>query len=236
MQALVADVIPEVTYTVSLGASSGLVTFDRHRFHAPSPAALGPAKRAFDIVVAALLLVLLAPVLLVAAVAIVLDSRGPVFYRQQRIGRDGVPFRMLKLRSMVTGADAMVADLADRNESDGLLFKIANDPRVTRVGAVIRRLSIDEVPQLVNVLRGEMSIVGPRPLPVSVDAFGEHDRRRLAARPGITGPWQTAGRSRLGYADMVALDLAYLRECSLAADLRILVRTVPAVLRGAGAW
>lgn len=236
MQALIADVSPEVTVSVSRVAASGLLTFERHRPTTAAPAVDGLAKRAFDVVVAATLLLLLAPVLLMAALAIVVETRGPVLYRQRRIGRDGVPFRMLKLRSMVEGADTMLIDLADRNESDGLLFKIANDPRVTRVGRIIRRLSIDEVPQLVNVLRGDMSIVGPRPLPVDPDDFGEHDRRRLAARPGITGPWQVAGRSQLGYADMVALDLAYLRECSLATDLRILVRTVPAVLRGAGAW
>ena len=199
------------------------------------PVDLGWAKRAVDVVLAAGLLVLAAPVLAIAMLAVAVESRGPVLYRQRRIGWGGRPFHILKLRSMVDGADAMVGSLGHRNEADGLLFKIAHDPRVTKVGRIIRALSIDELPQLVNVLRGEMSLVGPRPLPVDLDSFSAPERRRLAVRPGITGPWQASGRSRLGFADMLRLDLDYVEQWSLATDIRILLQTVPAVLRRRGA-
>jgi exopolysaccharide biosynthesis polyprenyl glycosylphosphotransferase len=199
-------------------------------------ARVSPAKRAVDLLIAGLVTLALAPVMLLVAALIKLDSRGPVLFRQLRIGHGGNPFAMLKFRSMVEGADGMVIDLAGSNESDGLLFKMKDDPRVTRVGKLIRKLSIDELPQLLNVLRGEMSLVGPRPLPVSADSFGPVDGKRHNARPGITGLWQTSGRSHLGYEEMIKLDLAYIQHWSVWTDIQILLRTIPAVARGEGAF
>jgi len=193
-------------------------------------------KSAIDRVGAALLLVLLAPVFAVVAVAVKLSSPGPVLYRQERVGQYGRTFEFLKFRTMVTEADAQLAQLAAANESDGLLFKIREDPRVTRVGRFLRRTSLDELPQLWNVLRGDMSLVGPRPLPVDAEEFEGDARRRLRVRPGITGLWQVSGRSELGWEETVALDMYYVDHWSLAMDLAILARTPLAVLRGTGAW
>jgi exopolysaccharide biosynthesis polyprenyl glycosylphosphotransferase len=195
-----------------------------------------PGKRAFDLLMASVLLVVLSPVLLVAAIAVKLCDRGPLIYRQHRIGQGGRPFELLKFRSMVVGADSMAVSLAARNATDGLLFKVHDDPRVTRVGRVIRRLSIDELPQLWNVLRGDMSLVGPRPLAVHADAFGAMDGRRHSVPPGITGYWQIAGGNGLSYAEMVKLDLAYIQNWSLWLDVRLLVRTVPALVHRRGPW
>jgi exopolysaccharide biosynthesis polyprenyl glycosylphosphotransferase len=193
-----------------------------------------PGKRVFDLVVASIALVIAAPVMLVTALAVWLHDRGPVLYGQRRVGRGGVPFRMLKFRSMVVGADRMVIDLTDHNVTDGLLFKMENDPRVTAVGRIIRRLSIDELPQLFNVVRGEMSLVGPRPLPVDPDDFGALDGKRHSVPPGITGYWQVSGGPDLAYQEMVKLDLSYIQNWSLWLDLRLLARTVPALLHRHG--
>ena len=188
-----------------------------------------PGKRALDVICAAALLLVALPVMLATAVAIKLEDRGPVFYRQRRVGQGGAEFFMFKFRSMVVGADRMVDELAEHNLTDGLLFKVASDPRVTRVGHLIRRLSIDELPQLLNVLRGEMSLVGPRPLPVDPDDFGTLDGKRHSVRPGITGYWQIAGGTGLSYQEMVKLDLSYIQNWSLWVDVRLLARTVPAL-------
>ncbi|MFE9773393.1 sugar transferase [Streptomyces sp. NPDC005931] len=193
-------------------------------------------KRIIDVVVAAVLLVLIAPVLLAAAVAVRADTPGPVLFRQRRTGWRGKEFHVLKLRTMQVGSDALRAALAVRNEADGQLFKIRDDPRVTPVGRHLRRYSLDELPQLVNVLMGHMSLVGPRPLPVEDSVFTGEARRRLLVRPGITGPWQIGGRSDLGWEDAVRLDLEYVDTWSIRKDLAILVRTLPAVLRGSGAY
>ncbi|MDP8924735.1 MAG: exopolysaccharide biosynthesis polyprenyl glycosylphosphotransferase, partial [Chloroflexota bacterium] len=194
-------------------------------------------KRALDLALGGLGLVLLAPLFLLVALAIRLDSPGPVFYRQRRVGKDGHPFWMLKFRSMHRDADRLVAQLADRNEASGPLFKIRHDPRVTRVGRVLRRASLDELPQLVNVLKGEMSLVGPRPgLPSEVERYEDWQHGRLRARPGITGLWQVSGRSEVPFHDMVRLDLHYVRHWSLGLDLEILLRTIPAVLSNRGAY
>jgi exopolysaccharide biosynthesis polyprenyl glycosylphosphotransferase len=193
-----------------------------------------PAKRLFDVLGASLLLLFSAPVMLATALAIRLDDGGPVLYRQRRVGRGGRVFGMLKFRSMVVGADRLVIDLRDQNVTDGLLFKLADDPRVTRVGRHIRRLSIDELPQLLNVLRGEMSLVGPRPLPVEPDAFGALDGKRHSVPPGITGYWQIAGGNDLTYAEMVKLDLSYIQNWSLWLDVLLLFRTLPALLHRRG--
>jgi exopolysaccharide biosynthesis polyprenyl glycosylphosphotransferase len=193
-------------------------------------------KAAVDRAGAALLLLLLSPVLAATAVCVRLSGPGPVIFRQVRVGQHGRTFEFLKFRTMVDGADRLACDLADDNESDGLLFKLRCDPRVTRVGRWMRRLSLDELPQLWNVLRGDMSLVGPRPLPVSPESFRGDARRRLRVKPGITGLWQVSGRSELSWAETVRLDVRYVDRWSLGLDLLILLRTPAAVLRGQGAY
>jgi exopolysaccharide biosynthesis polyprenyl glycosylphosphotransferase len=186
----------------------------------------------------ALFAVLLAsPLLLLIAIAIKLDSRGPVFFRQTRVGHGGTEFGVYKFRSMVVDADAMLARLAAQNETDGLMFKMRRDPRVTRVGRFLRKWSLDELPQLFNVLLGHMSLVGPRPpLPAEVAKYSGDVRRRLLVKPGMTGLWQVSGRSDLSWEDGIRLDLYYVENWSLAADLTILWKTAGAVLAGRGAY
>jgi exopolysaccharide biosynthesis polyprenyl glycosylphosphotransferase len=188
-------------------------------------------KRGFDLFGAALGLLAISPVLIAIAIAIKLDSRGPVFFRQLRVGRHGHRFHMIKFRTMVDGADAMKESLRHKNEAKEGLFKIAQDPRVTRVGRLLRRTALDELPQLFNVVKGEMSLVGPRPLVVEEDqrVEGWH-RRRLELMPGMTGPWQILGPSRVPLKEMVAIDYLYVANWSLWSDVKILLRTVPHVL------
>jgi exopolysaccharide biosynthesis polyprenyl glycosylphosphotransferase len=191
-------------------------------------------KRVLDLAGALAGLVIFAPVLIAAAILIKLDTPGPVFYRQTRIGRDDVPFRMWKLRTMIVGADAMKASLSERNEADGL-FKIREDPRITRVGRWLRKSSLDELPQLFNVLHGEMSLVGPRPLvPDDDHRITGLDRRRLHLTPGMTGPWQILGSSRVPLAEMIKLDYLYVTGWSLWSDVKILLRTIPYMLARRG--
>ncbi|MGH8884946.1 MAG: sugar transferase [Egibacteraceae bacterium] len=195
------------------------------------------AKRTIDIALSLFALAVLTPVLTVAVVAAWLSSPGPALFVQERIGRGGKPFKMLKIRSMYADAERQRDRYEALNESDGPVFKLRKDPRVTPVGRVLRKFSIDELPQLVNVLRGEMSLVGPRPpLPKEVSAYGEIERRRLLVTPGITGVWQVSGRSNIDFANWVEMDLAYIRSWSLWLDLSLLVRTIPAVLSGRGAY
>jgi exopolysaccharide biosynthesis polyprenyl glycosylphosphotransferase len=183
------------------------------------------------------LLVALSPVLLVIAVAIKLDGGGPVLFRQTRVGRHGSAFTMVKFRSMVVDAEARLGELAGANEGAGPLFKMRDDPRTTRVGAVLRRYSLDELPQLFNVLAGSMSIVGPRPpLPAEVAQFGQDAQRRLLVRPGLTGLWQISGRSDLSWEQAVRLDLRYVENWNLALDVQILCKTLSAVLKSRGAY
>ena len=188
-------------------------------------------KRAFDLAGAALGLLAVSPLLVVIAAAIKLDSRGPVFFRQQRVGRYGKRFGMLKFRTMVPDAEALKESLRDRNEAMEGLFKIADDPRVTRVGRLLRSSALDELPQLWNIVRGEMSLVGPRPLVLDEDqrVVGWH-RRRLELMPGMTGPWQILGPARVPLKEMVAIDYLYVANWSLWSDVKILLRTVPHVL------
>ncbi len=196
-------------------------------------------KAAFDRVGALVLLLLAAPVLLVIAalVRFTPGARGPVIFRQQRVGKDGRPFVLFKFRSMYVDAEARLAELRERNETASGLFKIRKDPRVTPFGRWLRRLSLDELPQLFNVLRGEMSLVGPRPpLPSEVAEYPSDMRRRLVVKPGLTGLWQVSGRSDLSWEDTIRLDLTYVENWSLAMDLAILARTFGAVLRSAGAY
>ncbi|WP_246497939.1 sugar transferase [Natronoglycomyces albus] len=194
------------------------------------------AKNVLDFLSSLFLLIVLSPLFAVIALAIKLDSPGPVFFRQRRVGRDGEMFRCWKFRTMYIDAEERKAALMMENETDGLLFKIKQDPRVTRVGAFLRRTSLDELPQLINVLRGEMSLVGPRPLPAEDGDFLGDVRRRLLVRPGITGLWQVSGRSDLSWDDAVRLDLYYVDNWSLTTDLQILFRTIGVVLRSKGAY
>ncbi len=194
-------------------------------------------KSALDRAVALAALVVALPVLVVLGVLVRLDSPGPALFRQVRVGRDGRPFVMLKLRTMTTDAEMVRLTLADLNEADTMLFKIRADPRVTRVGAWLRRSSLDEVPQLWNVVRGDMSLVGPRPaLPDEVARYDRVARRRLAVKPGLTGLWQVSGRSDLSWADALELDVTYIDNHSLTGDLAICARTVPAVVQARGAY
>jgi exopolysaccharide biosynthesis polyprenyl glycosylphosphotransferase len=208
--------------------------------HVEAPRFAGPQRVAKDIldrVSAVLALVLLAPLFAAVAVAVKLDSPGPVFFYQTRVGRDGRRFGMVKFRTMVMEAERMLAGLEHRNEADGLLFKLRTDPRVTRTGRLLRRWSIDELPQLLNVLRGDMSLVGPRPpLPAEVDLYQGHVSRRLLVKPGMTGLWQVSGRSDLSWDEAVRLDLYYVDHWSPTMDLAIIAKTFSAVLRGSGAY
>jgi len=194
-------------------------------------------KRIFDLVVGGAIAILGLPVWALIAVLIKLDSPGPVFYRQIRVGRDAKSFAMFKFRSMCDRADGRLDELSDSNEATGPLFKLQNDPRVTRIGKWMRLLSIDEFPQLLNVLRGEMSLVGPRPpLPRETMQYSVYDWRRMEVLPGMTGLWQVSGRSSLSFAEMVRLDLFYIENWSVTFDLALIVRTVPAVLFARGAY
>lgn len=194
-------------------------------------------KGALDRIGAALVIVLIAPVLAALAVAVKLSGPGPVLYRQERVGASGRIYTMFKFRSMVDGADAKLADLLAQNEGNGLLFKMRKDPRVTPVGRWLRRFSLDELPQLLNVLGGSMSLVGPRPpLPHEVERYDTSIRRRLLVKPGLTGLWQISGRSDLSWEESVRLDLRYVENWSLALDLLILWKTAAAVIRSRGAY
>jgi exopolysaccharide biosynthesis polyprenyl glycosylphosphotransferase len=194
-------------------------------------------KRTFDLVGATLLLIVLAPLMTLAALAIKLSSRGPVLYRSMRPGIGGRPFSCLKFRTMVKGAEHLQERLEEHNEVGGALFKIREDPRVTRVGRFLRRWSLDELPQLFNVIRGQMSLVGPRPLPQrDYDRLDDWHRKRYLVLPGMTGLWQVSGRSELDFDELVRLDFLYLERWSVFLDLTIMLKTIPAVFRARGAW
>ena len=194
-------------------------------------------KRLIDVAFALCGLVLLLPLLPVVVLLVRLDSPGPVLFAQRRVGLRGKQFTCYKFRSMIAGAEALKSTLADLNEASGPAFKIRDDPRITRVGAFLRRSSLDEVPQLLNVLRGDMSIVGPRPqIPTEVELYEPWHRRRLEVKPGITCLWQIAGRSHIGFDEWMRLDLEYLRRRSLQLDLWIVLHTLPAVIARKGAY
>ncbi len=193
-------------------------------------------KRLFDIVASGFALAALAPLLLAVAALIKITSKGPVLFKQERVGQHGRPFFMLKFRSMVVNAEALKAKLAASNEQSGPVFKMKRDPRVTRIGRFIRKFSIDELPQLVNVLRGEMSVVGPRPpVPTEVARYEAWQRRRLSVRPGLTCVWQVSGRSEISFERWMYLDMQYIDHWSLKEDFKLILKTVPVVLTGRGA-
>lgn len=194
-------------------------------------------KRGLDIGVAGAALAALSPLLIATAIAIRTESRGPILFRQTRVGRDGKPFTMFKFRSMHADAEARRAALLSRSDRDGICFKAREDPRITRVGRLMRRFSIDELPQVLNVLRGEMSVVGPRPaFPEEVAAYPERALGRLAVKPGLTGVWQVSGRADIGFERMIDMDLAYARSRSLLLDMMLIALTFRAVLSGRGAY
>ncbi|TMV50783.1 sugar transferase [Paenibacillus mesophilus] len=194
-------------------------------------------KRNADFILSAIGIILISPILLITAIAIKIDSKGPLLIKQKRIGKNGAPFHMLKFRSMVANAEALKASLASQNEAVGPIFKMKNDPRITRVGRFIRKYSLDELPQLFNVLVGQMSLIGPRPpLPNEVEQYTDYQWRRFDVRPGITGLWQVSGRSDLPFEEWVKLDIYYIERWSLALEFKILLKTIPVVLKGEGAY
>lgn len=196
----------------------------------------GPGKRLIDVTLGGAALLIVWPLLAVLGLVVRVSSAGPALFRQERIGRQTRPFTMLKLRTMVDGADRLVAGLLDKTGADQRFYKFQDDPRITAVGRWLRRWSLDELPQLWNVVRGDMSLVGPRPgLGSEVEAYESWQLARLAVRPGLTGAWQVSGRSEVGFDDCVRMDLAYIQNWSLRGDLVILAKTIPAVLRRRGA-
>lgn len=198
---------------------------------------VGSLERVFDLVLVIPLLILTSPVLILTAIAIKLDSPGPIIFRQERVGKWGDRFNLYKFRSMHENAEALQADLMEQNDADEVIFKMKDDPRITRVGRFIRKSSLDELPQLLNVLKGNMRLVGPRPpVPYEVDQYEYDYLRRLDVIPGITGLQQVSGRSDLPFKQWVELDLQYIEERSLLKDIQILLRTIPAVIRGRGAY
>ncbi len=194
-------------------------------------------KRPFDIVASLIGLAILSPVLIAISLAVKLDSRGPVLFRQIRVGKDGSEFWFYKFRSMVVDAEAQKKTLMHLNELEGPVFKISNDPRITKVGTFLRRTSLDELPQFLNVLKGDMSLVGPRPpLPNEVEKYEAWQREKLTVVPGITCLWQISGRNHIGFTEWMRLDIEYIRRQSLGLDVKILSRTLPAVLSRKGAY
>ncbi|KZV03492.1 Undecaprenyl-phosphategalactosephosphotransferase [Lactiplantibacillus plantarum] len=195
-------------------------------------------KRVFDFVASLLGLIILSPLFLLIAIAIkVEDPKGAVFYSQTRLGRGEVPFKMYKFRSMVSNADELLEKLLKDNEIDGAMFKMQDDPRVTKIGRFIRKYSIDELPQLLNVLQGSMSLVGPRPpLPREVEEYSDYDKQRLAVKPGCTGLWQATVRNSVGFDEMVKLDLTYISKRSVAFDVYILFKAVVIMFKPNGAY
>jgi exopolysaccharide biosynthesis polyprenyl glycosylphosphotransferase len=230
-----ANLPPTLATQVAIQSVGGLMALTVNALRLTRTQAI--AKRAFDVALSTIGLLVLAPVFLVIALAIKLTSPGPVFFRQQRVGLQRRPFTLLKFRTMVADAELLLADLLTRNEADGPLFKLRHDPRITRVGCWLRRYSLDELPQLWNVLCGEMSLVGPRPpLPSEVAAYEDWQLDRLEVRPGLTGLWQISGRSDLSFDEYVRLDLFYIENWSLAYDLFMVIKTIPMLLKAKGAY
>ncbi len=194
-------------------------------------------KRLFDIAASIFALVILSPVFIVTAIVVKIEDGGPAFFTQTRVGKDGRLFRMFKFRSMCLNAEDMVIDLKHKNEADGPVFKIEDDPRVTKVGAFIRKYSVDELPQLINILRGDMSIVGPRPpLECEVEQYNWFEKQRLLVKPGLTCYWQCSGRSDIGFDEWVKMDLKYIKERNSRTDMLIILKTIPAVFAAKGAY
>lgn len=194
-------------------------------------------KRIFDIVAATCGIVLLSPLMIIIAVLIKTEDHGPIFYKQVRVGKNGKTFKMYKFRSMFVNADKMLAKLKEHNDVEGPMFKMKDDPRITKVGHFIRKHSLDELPQFLNVLRGDMSLVGPRPpLPSEVEEYSEYDKQRLFVIPGCTGLWQATERNEVGFNEMVQLDIQYIQRASFIFDLWIIWKTVEIIIRPNGSY
>lgn len=195
------------------------------------------SKRLLDIISSLAGIIILLPMFVTISAIIKLEDSGPVFFKQKRVGKDGKEFYMFKFRSMVVDAEALLAQLKDKNEADGPLFKIKEDPRITRIGKILRKTSLDEFPQLINVLKGEMSLVGPRPaLPSEIELYKTWHKKRLLVSQGMTGLWQVSGRSNLTFDQMIELDLEYVRKRSLGYDLYLILMTIPAILGSKDAY
>jgi exopolysaccharide biosynthesis polyprenyl glycosylphosphotransferase len=193
-------------------------------------------KRCFDIIVSGIAIVCLSPIFLLTALAVKHEDNGPAVFSQNRVGKDGKLFKMYKFRSMYTDAEDRLKELQEQNEADGPVFKIKDDPRITKIGHFIRKYSIDELMQLFNVFKGDMSIVGPRPaLPNEVAQYDDYAKQRLSVKPGLSCYWQISGRSNIGFAEWMQLDVKYINEMSMLTDLKIILQTIPAVLKGDGA-
>ncbi|MFC3771463.1 sugar transferase [Paenibacillus sp. GCM10012303] len=232
---IIPDMFNLVTSTVQFGSINALPVVTLVKTPMRGTGLL--LKRIFDLLGASLLIVLISPILLATALAIKTTSKGPIIYTQQRLGKNGKIFKMYKFRSMVVNADQIKEKLVHLNESDGLAFKIKNDPRITPVGRFIRKYSIDELPQFFNILKGDMSLVGPRPpLPNEVERYGDWEWRRLEVLPGITGLWQVSGRSDLSFQQWMNLDVYYIENWSLALDIKIMLKTISVVMKGEGAY
>ncbi|HUU55884.1 MAG TPA: sugar transferase [bacterium] len=232
---VIADLFELVTRRVSVMQIGSIPLLRLWR--SPLEGWQGYVKRAADIAGSLAGILLFMPLWLLIVALIKIDSRGPVFYRQERLGKDGRPFRIFKFRSMVVGADEMLPELANFNEMDGPIFKIKKDPRVTRVGKILRKFSIDEFPQLINVLKGDMSLVGPRPpIPDEVEKYERWQYKRLTVPQGLTGLWQVSGRNLLTFEEMVRLDIYYIENWSLWLDLKVLLKTIPVVVLMRGAY
>lgn len=194
-------------------------------------------KRFFDVVLSIGGLIVLSPIMVIIAYKIKKEDGGPVFYRQVRVGKDGRHFEMYKFRSMVPNADQLLGKLKDQNEVDGAMFKMKHDPRITKIGHFIREHSLDELPQLMNVVKGDMSLVGPRPpLPSEVKQYTNYDKQRLYVTPGCTGLWQATERNNVGFDEMVQLDLCYIKEASLQEDFRIVLKTISIIFKPNGSY
>ena len=194
-------------------------------------------KRLTDLVLSVIAIPFIILITPIIALVIRLDSKGPMLFLQERVGKNGKIFLMYKFRSMYKDADRMRERLGSKNEASGPVFKMKKDPRITKVGAILRRTSIDEIPQIINVIKGDMSMVGPRPaLPLEVEKYSELERRRLEVKPGITCLWQIKGRSNIPFEEWVKLDIEYIDNQSIWLDFKIIIKTIPAVIKGSGAW
>ena len=234
------NIMPDINTTEKTMSWIGKLNVDRYRmqevYSRKRPVYL-KIKRGMDVLLSAVALVGLSPVFLVTAIAIKLEDNGPVFFSQMRAGKDMKPFKIYKFRSMHIGADAKLSEMLKDNEQTGHAFKIKDDPRITKVGKVIRKFSIDELPQLLNIVKGDMSIVGPRPiLPFQMEECNQYERQRLVVQPGLTCYWQIGGRADIKWEEWVELDLDYIEDMSLWTDMKIIVKTIPAVFDRGGAY
>ncbi len=194
-------------------------------------------KRSFDLIFATICLIFLSPIFIIVAILIRSESKGKIIFKQERVGRDGNLFEMYKFRSMYIDAEERLKEIQHMNMMSGPVFKVKNDPRITNVGRIIRKMSIDELPQFLNIIKGDMSVVGPRPpLLREVEQYSEYQRNRLRVKPGLTCYWQVSGRNTLSFSEWIELDIRYIRERSLWTDIKIIFMTIPAVLTGSGAY